>query len=104
MFVLLSHLLFGQAPDTASLDAMAQKRDVAGISKFLTPDSVKPLNPLQVIKTNGAYETGRMGWHVVDLSPPGTDKKFVVFTTPLTSEDIGEMVFERQGAMLKYVP
>jgi len=104
MIALLASLLFIQAPDTATLDAMAQKRDVAGLSKFLTPNSLKPINPLQVLSTNGAYDTGRMGWHVLDLAPPGTNRRFVVFTTPLTSEDIGEMVFEREGGMLKYVP
>lgn len=89
-------------PDTASLDKMAQSRDTDALSRFLTPDSLKPFNPLQVLKSNGAYEVGRFGWHVLDLSP-GRDASYVVFSTPLTSEDIGEMVFERQGAALKYI-
>ena len=103
---LLPLLLFraGQAPTTADLDAMAQQRDVAGLSTHLTPDSLEPINPLQVLKTNGAYDVGRMGWHVYDLVPPNKSKSFVVFGTPLTSEDIGEMVFEREGGALKYVP
>lgn len=100
--LLLSGLL--QAPSVADLDALAQKRDVASLTKFLTPESLKPLNPLQVLKTNGAYETGRMGWHVLELNVPDRTRSFVVFTTPITSEDVGEMVFERVGAALRYVP
>ena len=106
-YSMLTLLLLGgllQSPAIEDLDALAQKRDVAALSKFLTPDSMTPLNPLNVLKTNGAYDTGRFGWHAVGLQMPGANKSFVVLTTPLTSEDIGEMVFERVGASLRYIP
>jgi hypothetical protein len=98
MLLLSAFFIAAQAPDIKSLDTMAQNRDVAGLSQFLTPDSLKPINPIQVLKTNGAYETGKFGWHALELTPPDQSKTFVVLATPITSEDIGEMVFERQGA------
>ena len=104
MVLLAALLLTAQTPDIATLDSLAQKRDVDGLSKFLTPDSLQPFNPLQVLKTNGAYETGRFGWHALELNPPDNKASYVVFTTALTSEDVGEMLFKREGAALKYVP
>ena len=103
MLPLLLLLTQNQGPDTAALDQWAQKRDTASLSRFLTPDSLKPMNPLEVLKSNGAYDVGRFGWHVLDLNP-GPDASYVVFSTPLTSEDIGEMVFNRVGGALQYVP
>lgn len=104
MLLIPALLLAIQAPDIASLDALAQKRDVAAITKFLTPESLQPMNPIQVMKTNGAYDVGSKGWHAVELVTPDKKDTYVVFTTPLTTEDIGELVFRRQGAALKYVP
>src|SRR5947209_17481484 len=101
LFLLLSFQV--QGPDTARLDKLAQSRDVPALTSFLTPASLKPINPMQVIKSNGAYDVGRFGWHVLDLTP-GPDANYVVFSTPLTSEDIGEMVFKRVGPTLQYVP
>lgn len=93
-----------QTPDLRALDALAQKRDVAGLTAYLTPESVKPYNPLAVLKTNGAYETGKFGWHALELQPPTGTASYVVLSTPITSEDVGEMVFERAGDKLRYVP
>lgn len=100
LLLLFAHV---QGPDTATLDKLAQKRDVASLSKFLTPESLKGVNPLQVLQTNGAYDVGRYGWHVLDLNPLANVNE-VVFSTPLTSEDIGEMLFQREGGALKYIP
>ncbi|MEA2552447.1 MAG: hypothetical protein QOJ65_623, partial [Fimbriimonadaceae bacterium] len=104
MLPFLFSLVAAQGPDIRTLDDLAEKRDVATLTAYLTPDSLKRINPLQVLKTHGAYETGRRGWDVVELMPPDGSKSYVVFTTPMTTEDVGEMVFERQGAALKYVP
>lgn len=93
-----------QSPDLPTLDALAEKRDLGGLTAYLTPDSIKPYNPLTVLKTNGAYETGKFGWHALDLRPPGSSTDYVVLATPITSEDVGEMVFERVGDKLKYLP
>jgi len=104
MLFLPAFILLRQAPDLKSLDALAQARNVDKLSQFLTPDSLRPMNPLQVLKTNGAYETGRLGWHALELAPPNSNQSYVVFATPITSEDVGEMIFQRIGAALKYVP
>ena len=97
-------LLVHQAPDTKTLDDLAQKRDVDGLTAVVSPASIAPFNPLKVLKTNGAYDTGRYGWHAVDLTPPDGGKTYVVLTTPLTTEDVGDMVFLRTGDRLEYVP
>src|SRR5437879_5318203 len=99
MVPILLFISLRQGPDTSTLDKLAQNRDVNALTAFETPGSLKPYNPLQVLKTNGPYEVGRFGWRVLDLAPPDKSKSYVVFTTPLTSEDVGEMVFEREGGL-----
>jgi hypothetical protein len=89
------------APSIEELDRLAQKRDVAGLEKYL--ESVPSRSPFAILKTNGAYEVGRLGWHALPLkSPDGLE--YVVFSTPMTSEDTGELVFARVGDSLRFVP
>lgn len=83
------------------LDALVQKRDVEGLTPYLA--LFKGRNPLGPIQTGGAYGTGRFGWRAMLLRMGS--QSFVVFTTPLTSEDIGELLFRFDGAgKLVYVP
>jgi hypothetical protein len=96
-------LLFAQA-GVQNLDRLAQTRDVAGLSRFLEPLNEDAQNPFQVIKTNGAYETGKFGWRALEGRAPVGEDTFVVFSTPLTSEDVGELVFLRSGSQLRYLP
>lgn len=111
MPVLASLLLVGCAQigspsidsSTPELDRLLALRSVEGISRLLTPDSPGGRKPLNVLKTNGVYDTGRHGWKAIDLTTP-SGQKYVVFSTPLTVEDIGEFVFERRGQRLKLVP
>lgn len=91
------------APTIEHLDRLAQARDVEGLSRFMIPLAPGVRNPLDVVRTNGAYEVGRFGWHAYALKGQGTGD-YVVIGTPLTSEDIGERVFERDGDRLRYVP
>lgn len=92
-----------QAQDLVGrLDALAQARDVEGIASLAKPE-LKP--KLGFLRTNGAYDTGRFGWHAVELRGIGGKDRFVVFTTRLTSEDIGDQVFRFDGSRLTgYVP
>ena len=54
--------LIGQAdPFLARLNNLAQSRDVAKLVTVLAP---KQENSFGIIKTNGAYDVGRMGWKV----------------------------------------
>jgi len=94
--------LFFQHPDIQSLDQLAQRRDVAGLTAYLS--SVPKHNPFSVLKTGGAYAAGRLGWHALPLTAQGGEK-YVVFSTPLIEEDMGELLFKvDQSGKLTYVP
>ena len=100
--VLFGLSLFVQEPSISALDNLAQARDVAKLTAMLdTPP--KFISPFSILKTNGAYEVGKFGWHVLPLNSADGLTKYAVFSTPLTSEDIGELVFVRQGTKLKYL-
>ncbi len=90
-------------PPIDVLDKLAQARDVPGLSKYLASDTSTSHNPFRIIGTNGAYDVGRYGWKAVELKGI-ENEEMVVFTTPLTSEDTGELVFHRQGDKLQYIP
>jgi hypothetical protein len=104
MLVVLA-LLAGarSAPDIADLDRLARSRDVAGLTRFLAPLPSGTRNPLNVLRTGGAYDVGRFGWRALEGKAPG-GQTYVVLTTALTSEDVGELVFQRAGERLRYVP
>jgi len=103
--VLLWISLFGRfdEPSIHDLDRMAQSRKVEDLSRLLDDNPQTGRNPFQIIRTNGAYEVGKFGWHCVSLNGV-TGKKYVVFSTPLTSEDTGELVFERLNGKLHFIP
>lgn len=91
------------APSIETLDRLAQAHEVEALSKYLAQPPTSGHNPFSIIRTKGAYDVGRFGWHALPLK--GTDKaNYVVFSTPLTSEDTGVLVFERVGDRLKFVP
>lgn len=95
-------LLQPQAP-IAQLDALARKRDAAGIAKMSSP-AVASSKALDFLRHNGAYDTGRFGWSAIELKDVSGGDVFVVFSTKLTSEDIGEQVFRwRNGRLDAYV-
>ncbi|MBS1719779.1 MAG: hypothetical protein JST35_04955 [Armatimonadetes bacterium] len=81
------------------LDGFARDRSVGQIRALYGPE-VKALkrDPMTVMETNGAYEVGSRGWRALPLSFQG--KNYVVFSTPLTSEDIGERLFQLEGGKL----
>lgn len=95
--------VFWQEPSIAVLDKMAQARDVAGLTRLLVgPPRV--VSPFQILRTNGAYEVGSKGWHALPLSSIDGKTQYAVFSTPLTNEDSGELLFQRMGKTLRYVP
>ncbi len=97
MFQIALLLAFHQQPSVDVLSGLAKKKDFASLAKFSTGDG----SEFNVLK-GGSYEVGKYGWKAEDLSMPGVGN-FVVFTTPLTSQDIGELLFERVGAKLKFI-
>ncbi|MCO5297189.1 MAG: hypothetical protein M9921_10060 [Fimbriimonadaceae bacterium] len=104
MLALVTLLLLQPQAPIAQLDALAQKRDVAGLAKWSSP-AVVASKALDFLKHNGAYDTGRFGWRAIELKDAAGPGVFVVFSTKLTSEDIGEQVFRwRNGKLDASVP
>ena len=95
----LSLALWLQAgPSLDTLNELAKKRD----SKTLASYSVRDGSEFKILK-GGAYDVGRFGWKVEAFEPTFTKSKYVVFTTPLTSQDTGELLFERVGGKLRFI-
>src|SRR5690554_4254136 len=85
-------------PDVAELDALARARNVAGIMAHAGP-GVKE-SDLAFLRQQGAFGTGSHGWTVHPLNDTAGGKSYVVFGTPLTTQDFGEFVFEFDGEKL----
>lgn len=102
--MLAALLLLTQGPSQetiAKIDNLAKARDIAGLSAYLAP--YKGRNPLSPIKTGGCYGVGRYGWRAMYVHM--ANASFILFTTPLTSEDIGELLFKfGPDGKLIYVP
>ena len=98
LFLLLSP---HQAPSIASLNQMLANKDVAGLTKLIQGD-YGSTSPFAILK-GGAYDSGRFGWKAFDFKTVD-GKTCVVFDTQLTSEDTGDLVFERVGDQLRYIP
>jgi hypothetical protein len=104
-------LLFGalarlQEPNIDEIDRLARAKDTAALSKLLAtpvePTSIE--NPFTPMRLGGVYGVGRYGWRALLLAEPSGDRRFVVFSTPLTSEDTGELLFELRDGKLTYIP
>jgi len=107
MLLWLSTLLlvpaFHQEPTIETLDKMAVAKDAIGLGHFsFIPASQR--DPFKVLQTGGAYGVGRFGWHAYELPAPNGKGDYVVIGTALTSEDVGEIVLQRRGAKLVFVP
>ncbi|MHB8638088.1 MAG: M1 family metallopeptidase [Fimbriimonadaceae bacterium] len=102
--LLLLALVLARPPvDLATMKRLVDVRDVAGLDALLVAKP-KGRSPFMIIKTGGAYGVGRFGWNPLELDPPKSDRRFVVFSTKLTSEDTGELLFEDTPKGLRYVP
>lgn len=86
-------------PTVDAIDALAKARNVAGLTALLAPLPAGTRNPFAVLKSGGAYEVGKYGWRAYSLG-----KDYVVLSTPLTSEDVGEILLRRDGERLAFVP
>lgn len=80
-----------------SIQGHIDKKDYAKL-KAITEGTGKEWEVLK----GGAYEVGSKGWRVLEAAP-NFGCKYVVITTPMTSQDIGELLFERVGNKLKYI-
>lgn len=86
----------------ATLDDLARTRNVTALDALLVGPP-RRVSPFRVLATNGPYEGGRFGWHAIGMQTPD-GRNLVVFSTPLTMQDTGELVFEKVDGKLRYLP
>jgi hypothetical protein len=98
---MLALLLFfaGSRTDIADLDLLARGRDVRGLMEHVGP-GIKDPDTFAFLTRPGAFGTGSKGWHAYELNDPVGGKSYVVFGTPITTQDYGEFVFEYQDGKL----
>lgn len=94
-------LAFYRSETIDALDKLAQARDAAGVLSYSAPALKADPNPFLFLKNGGAYGTGRFGWNVLELKDADGKSGWAVFTTKITSEDIGEQVFEYRDGKLQ---
>ena len=95
----LTLALYLQAgPSLDTLNELAKKKDSKTLAGYSTGDG----SEFKILR-GGAYDVGRFGWKVEAFEPKFTKSKYVVFTTPLTSQDTGELLFERMGGKLRFI-
>jgi hypothetical protein len=99
---LLAALVFQAEPSTAHLEALAKAKNGPAIAAFVDVPSGVP-SPFPMMRTNGPFGVGEKGWSALDLQGLDGDR-YVVLSTPITSQDIGELLLKREGTRLKYIP
>ncbi|MCH7903943.1 MAG: hypothetical protein IH944_05170 [Armatimonadetes bacterium] len=93
---LLAYVLL-DGPDIALLDRLAQSRDATAIEDLADPAL---RGEFDFLKGAGAFGVGSLGWHAASLRDPGAQQQYVVFSTPLTTQDYGEFVFAWRNGWL----
>ncbi|HSI72416.1 MAG TPA: hypothetical protein VK934_04505 [Fimbriimonas sp.] len=101
--VLLALVLSQGEVSLARVQDLVDNKDAAGLAA-LTKIPGHEMNPFNVLKTGGPYGVGRYGWKAIGLDNEVTSQRFVVLSTPLTSQDVGEIVLRRTGSGFVYVP
>ncbi len=104
MFMMVGLVLFAILTRPASIvefDGWAKARDVASIENHADA-GLK--GKFAFLKNTGAFGVGQKGWHVEELVDPVGDRRFLVFTSALTTQEYGDQVFEwRDGALTSLV-
>ena len=101
---LVAFLLFLSSDPVAEIDKLAGARDVDGLAKYASAQVVKD-DDFRFLKRGGAYGVGESGWRALKLDDVDGSKSYVVFTTRLTCEDLGEQVFQLEdGKLTKKIP
>lgn len=102
--VLLALALGCRAPEAVDFDALAKARNADGLMAAASEMVKKDPRVFDFIRRNGPYGAGRFGWTAIPLTTP-TGARYVVFSTKITSEDYGEVLFETDGEkLLRYIP
>lgn len=86
-------ILLPQSATLEKLNELANKRDIGALLALAKPGDLRP-TAFDFIRHGGVYGGGSRGWTVHELAQPNSNRRFAVFSTPLTCEDIGEQVFE----------
>jgi hypothetical protein len=81
----------------ADYDVWARGKNVAEIEAAAVPELAGKFAFLRQV---GAFGVGSKGWRAESLNDVEGEKRYVVFTTPLTSQDRGDQVFEYDGSKL----
>ncbi|MFM9873114.1 MAG: M1 family metallopeptidase [Fimbriimonadaceae bacterium] len=85
----------------AEFDNWAVARDVASVENNA---DLSLKGKFAFLTNTGAFGVGQKGWHARELADPIGNRRFVVFTTALTTQDYGDQVFEwRDGTLTKLV-
>lgn len=88
-------------PSLSQLRGLAQSRSVSQLDRLL--DSASKLRrPFDCLRTGGCYDSGKYGWTVDPLNDPNGGH-YVIFSTPITNEDIGVLMFRRTSHGLSYI-
>jgi hypothetical protein len=95
--LVVSPWLVPPAPSLADLNLWIKQKDVVKLQQ-VTDVPADAINPWPVLRVGGAYGTGRFGWKAEESGG------YVVVTTKITSEDVGDFVFRRNGDRLTYIP
>jgi hypothetical protein len=96
IFLALTAMPRAQEP----FDALARSRDTNGLER-LCSKTLANSHPFGFLTHDGTYGTGRYGWRAFLLDDLDGKSKYIVFSTPLTSEDTGEQLFEYRGGLLQ---
>lgn len=88
---------FRQGISIDILDALAQKRDVAGVEAAADSSLA---GKFAFLKGQGAFGVGRYGWRASEIKEVIGGRRFVVFHTALTTQDYGDQVFDWDGRTL----
>lgn len=90
--------------DLAALNRFAQARNESAVAQMARPE-LGQQRAFRFLNVRGVYGGGGRGWTIAPLRQPNGPREWVVFTTPILAEDIGEQVFEvRNGLLWQRVP
>ncbi len=94
MVAALALFILTRNPVVADLNALAQARDVEGLAAYASGSVTE--KDFAFLRGTGAYGVGRYPWSALQLDAP-SGKTYLVFSTRVTSQDIGEQLFVLEG-------
>src|ERR1700722_9515712 len=84
-----------------NMNAVASAKDPIKLQSYMTPSLRAQLpHVADFLGSGGSYGVGRFGWKAYSLVDPVSKASYVVLSTPLTCEDMGEQVFVTNGSQI----